>query len=97
MIVVAHMAELVRDHVVDCIDRGSDQNAVEHKRARGRHRPPTLPQLHDDDAGRFMLLGIWKSLLAQLQALAKLCLCALAIPLPRQAPLSRLASFGLCD
>ena len=37
VVIVAHVAQLMRNHVVDRIDRGSDQKAIEDQLAGGRH------------------------------------------------------------
>jgi len=37
VVIVAHMAQLTGNHVVDRIDRGPDQSAVENEFATGRH------------------------------------------------------------
>lgn len=52
------MAKLVSDHVVDGVNRGLYEAAIEEQASRRRHRPPSLSGLPHDETLRAESLGI---------------------------------------
>jgi len=46
---LGYVAELVGDHIVDCVDWRLNEAAVEQQATGGRHGPPSLPGLAYDE------------------------------------------------